>query len=87
MHPFPGRGAAFTALVAMGQKALPRLPKPCWAALTPAMQKTYWNAGMLCGTRWLMIEVTSPAVLRDVKQLLALRVPVKSGKKTQSPQQ
>ena len=52
-----------------------------------SVQKTYLNAGMLCGTRWLMIEVTSPAVVRDVKQLLALRVPVKSGRKTQSPQQ
>ena len=82
---YPGEGY-FTALVAVGQKLAPAA-EALLGSFDASVQKTYWNAGMLCGTRWLMIEVASPAVLRDVKQLLALRVPVKSGKKTQSPQQ
>lgn len=72
---YPDEGG-FTALVAVGQKLAPQV-EALLGGFDASVQTTYWNAGMLCGTRWLMIEVTSPAVLNDVKQLLALRVAVK----------
>lgn len=72
---YPGEGS-FTALVAVGQKIAPEA-EALLGGFDPGVQKTYWSAGMLCGTRWLMLDVVSPAVLSDIKQLLALRVPVK----------
>lgn len=47
-------------------------------AFTPYLQELYQNTPFSLGGRWLMIRVTNPEVLEDVKKLIALRVKTKS---------
>lgn len=47
-------------------------------AFTPYLQELYQNTPFSLGGRWLMIQVTSPEVLEDVKKLIALRVKPKN---------
>ena len=41
---------------------------------TDYLRELYWNTKPYNGGRWLMISVTSPEILEDVKALIALRV-------------
>ena len=47
-------------------------------AFTPYLQELYQNTPFSIGGRWLMIRVTNPEILEDVKKLIALRVKPKS---------
>jgi putative component of membrane protein insertase Oxa1/YidC/SpoIIIJ protein YidD len=38
------------------------------------LRELYTRAGALNGARWLMIRVTDPRILADVKSLIRLRV-------------
>lgn len=69
LYPEPG---CFTCLVVIGRRETPMaellLPK-----LNPYVQNVYREASVLSGSRWLMLRVTDPAILSDVKELIALR--------------
>ena len=69
---YPEAGA-FTALVTVGakeaQEAELLLP-----LCSEYLRELYTRAGALNGARWLMIRVTDPRILADVKSLIRLRV-------------
>lgn len=69
---YPAQGF-FTCLVSIGKKeaAAAELLLP---TCTQALQQLYWNTRLFNGGRWLMIDVTSPAIAQDAKALIALRV-------------
>lgn len=69
---YPAAGY-FTAMVSIGAReaAEAELMLPF---LTDYLQQLYQNAQPGSYGRWLMIDVTSPEILEDVKQLIALRV-------------
>ena len=62
----------FTCMVVLGtaeatgaELALP--------SCTPYVQALYNGANPMNGARWLMVDVTQPAILEDVERLIALR--------------
>lgn len=65
-------GGTFIALVVIGprEQAGAELVLPL---CTPEVQRLYRETREGMGQRWLMIEVTAPEVLEDVKRLIALR--------------
>lgn len=69
---YPEEGG-FTCLVTMGQKEAveAQLAMPL---CTEYVQGLYAGAGAVNGARWLMIAVTSPEILADVKTLVGIRV-------------
>lgn len=71
LYPAPG---AFTCMVSIGQRETSQaellLPR-----CTPYVQALYTSSRPSRMGRWLMIGVTSAAILEDVKQLLLLRCP------------
>ena len=75
---YPDAGA-YTALVTVGTKeaAEAELLLP---TCSEYLRELFTRSGSLNGARWLMIRVTDPAVLSDVKKLVSLRVPVKEKK-------
>ncbi len=66
-------GGFFIALVVIGereaQEAELLLPSCC-----EYTQSLYHNTAAAMGQRWLMLHVTGPAVLEDVKSLIRLRL-------------
>lgn len=66
----------FSALVALGPKES-EAAEQLLPALSAYTQKLHAEALPHNGTRWLMLEVTSPEILDDLRQLLALRRPPK----------
>ncbi len=66
------RGGYFVSLVAIGpaEAADAELSMPL---LSGYLQDLYRRAASMNGTRWLMVEVTEPAVLADLQRLVELR--------------
>lgn len=62
----------FIALVTIGERERPEA-ELLLAHCTAAVRGLYEKAAPFNGSRWLMINVTEPAVLEDVKRLIALR--------------
>ncbi len=73
LYPMPGY---FIALVVIGEKERTRA-ELLLPACTEYVQNVYQTAGGINGARWLMIEVKDPSTLRDVQNLISLRVPPK----------
>ena len=73
---YPEEGA-FTALVTIGAKEAPEA-----GLLLPVFSdylcELYARTREFNGARWLMIRVTDPMILEDVKKLVRLRVPPKA---------
>lgn len=69
---YPQAGA-FTCMISIGRREAPEA-ELLLPGLTPYLQNLYQQAQPFNGGRWLMIDVTEPAVLPDVKALLHLRV-------------
>lgn len=69
VYPMPGY---FSALVALGSKEA-EAAEHLLPALSAYTQKLHAESSLLNGTRWLLLEVTSPEILDDLRQLLALR--------------
>ena len=69
---YPAQGF-FTCMVSVGRKEAleAELLLP---GCTDYVQQLYWNTKLYNGGRWLMIQTTTPEILRDVKALIALRV-------------
>lgn len=72
---YPDAGA-FTALVTVGVKEAPEA-ELLLPTCSDYIRELFARSGSLNGARWLMIRVTDPAVLTDVKKLVSLRVPQK----------
>ena len=72
---YPDEGY-FTCLVSIGSKAADKA-EPALLACTPYVRELYAQAPPYNGGRWLMIEVTDPAILQDVKTLIAVRMDTK----------
>lgn len=69
---YPGEGF-FTCLVSIGRKEAAET-EALMTTFTDYIQQLYWNTRLFNGGRWLMINVTSPEILADTKQLIALRM-------------
>ena len=72
---YPQDGS-FLALVVIGQREAGEA-ELLLPFLTEYVQQVFAQTKTGIGQKWLMIEVTSTAVLEDVKQLIALRRPTK----------
>ena len=68
---YPGHGF-FTALVVVSERQDPevQLLRQTWS---PYTQKLFDETGCYRDGRWLMVEVTSPEILEDLKTLIRLR--------------
>ena len=73
---YPDEGA-FTVLVTVGAKEAPQaeLLLPAFSAY---LRELFSRTQPFNGARWLMIRVSDPRVLEDVKQLVSLRVALKA---------
>lgn len=69
---YPAEGS-FTCLVTIGGKEAMEA-EFLLAGCTDYVRELYWNCSPMNGGRWLMIEVTSPEILSDVKSLIGTRV-------------
>ncbi len=69
---YPAQGF-FTCLVSVGSKEAMEA-ELLLPSCTSYLQELYRNTRVFNGGRWLMIEVTSEAILEDVKMLIDLRV-------------
>ena len=69
---YPDEGA-FTALVTVGAKEAPQaeLLLPTYSDY---IRELFTRVQPMNGARWLMIRISDPRVLEDVKQLVSLRV-------------
>ena len=66
------REGGFCAMVSIGPREQPeteRLLPGC----TPYVQELYRSTSDSIGSKWLMLEVTSPEILEDVRQLICIR--------------
>ena len=70
LYPLPGY---FIALVAMGKKEIPEAEQ-ILPILSNYTQNLYEKTPFSAGAKWLMIHVTNQNILRDVKELIKLRV-------------
>lgn len=68
---YPAAGF-FTCMVSVGSRETVEA-EALLLGCTDYLRSLYWNAKPFNGGRWLMIEVTSPAILEDVKRLIATR--------------
>lgn len=62
----------FTCLVSVGRREAMEA-ELLLSACTEYVRALYWKTDIFNGGRWLMICVTSPEILEDVKRLIALR--------------
>lgn len=69
---YPAQGF-FTCLVSVGSREVVEA-ELLLTACTGYLQELYKNTRPFNGGRWLMISVTSPEILEDVKTLISLRV-------------
>lgn len=69
---YPARGY-FTCMVSIGAKEAMEA-ELLLAGCTDYVRDLYWNSRPFNSGRWLMIEVRSPDILRDVKVLIGTRV-------------
>lgn len=68
---YPNRGF-FTCLVSVGSREALEA-ELLLSTCTAYVRALYWQTNLFNGGRWLMIDVTSPEILMDVQQLIALR--------------
>lgn len=79
---YPEKGH-FTCLVSIGRKEAVEA-ELILNTCTPYLQNLYENTRLFNGSRWLMIDVTSEEIRRDVEELIRIRVhPPKARKKVQ----
>lgn len=69
---YPAQGF-FTCMISVGSKEAMEA-ELLLPACTDYLQQLYWDTALFNGGRWLMIAVTSPEILEDVKILISLRV-------------
>jgi hypothetical protein len=82
LYPGPAQGS-FTCLVSIGASEATE----AWLVLamgTQAVRTQFQQGNPLNDARWMMVEVTSPEILTDVKNLIALCVQVHKGKQKES---
>ena len=72
---YPDEGQ-FTALITVGAKEAPEA-ELLLPTCSDYIRELFARSGSLNGAHWLMIRVTDPVVLADVKKLVSLRVPQK----------
>lgn len=68
---YPNKGY-FTCMVSIGRKEAEEA-EILLLSCTKYIQELYSKANLFNGGRWLMIDITSPEVLADVKELIKLR--------------
>ncbi|WRS28436.1 DUF3788 domain-containing protein [Oscillospiraceae bacterium MB08-C2-2] len=76
---YPAEGY-FTCLVSIGSKEAMEA-ELLLGNCTEYVRELYWSCKPFNGSRWLMIDVTSPEILEDVKALISLRVKGKKAAK------
>ena len=69
---YPAKGF-FTCLISIGTKEAQEA-ELLLSKCTETVQELYWKTKPFNGSRWLMIEVTSPAILENIKALIGTRV-------------
>ncbi|MPM79684.1 hypothetical protein SDC9_126723 [bioreactor metagenome] len=69
---YPGSGY-FTCLIRVGGREAPAA-ELLLGGCTEYVRALYARTRVFNGSRWMMLEVTSPEILEDVKELIALRV-------------
>ncbi len=74
---YPSHGY-FTCLVSVGSREAMEA-ELLLSVCTETVRSLYWSTAPYNGGRWLMIPVSSPEILDDVKRLIALRVHKKRG--------
>jgi hypothetical protein len=62
----------FIALVVIGEKELPAV-NSLYPFMSSYVQDLYSKTPFSCGGKWLMLQITDEAVLRDVTQLIQMR--------------
>lgn len=63
----------FTCMVSVGRKQAEET-EILLLSCTKYLQELYSNSSLFNGGRWLMIDVTSPDILDDVKELIKVRM-------------
>ncbi len=69
---YPNKGY-FTCLVSIGRKEAPEA-EFILSSFSDYLQELYKNTSVFNGSRWLMIDVTTPQICGEVKELLSIRV-------------
>lgn len=72
---YPDTGT-FTCMISIGQKEAPAM-ELALPGLTAYVREVYQNSRPSRMGRWLMIRVSGPEILEDVKTLLRIRMPVR----------
>ena len=72
---YPDTGT-FTCMISIGQKEAPAM-ELVLPGLTAYVREVYQNSRPSRMGRWLMIRVSGPEILEDVKTLLRIRMPVR----------
>ena len=72
---YPDTGT-FTWMISIGQKEAPAM-ELVLPGLTAYVREVYQNSRPSRMGRWLMIRVSGPEILEDVKTLLRIRMPVR----------
>ena len=72
---YPDTGT-FTCMISIGQKEAPAM-ELALPGLTAYVREVYQNSRHSRMGRWLMIRVSGPEILEDVKTLLRIRMPVR----------
>lgn len=79
---YPNKGY-FTCLVSIGRKEAPET-EFILGSFSDYLQEVYKNTTVFNGSRWLMIDVTTPQICGEVKELLSIRVHPPKRKQTQA---
>lgn len=66
----------FTALIVIGNKEVVET-EMMLPIFTKYIQKLYKEVPYSVGGKWLMIDVTNPDILQDIKNLIKIRVPIR----------
>lgn len=69
---YPAEGY-FTCMVSIGRKEIP-YAELLLPSCTEYIRELYERTSLFNGGRWLMINVTTPEILEDTKELIALRM-------------
>ena len=72
---YPDTGT-FTCMISIGQKEAPAM-ELALPGLTAYVREVYQNSRPSRMGRWLMIRVSGPEILEDIKTLLRIRMPVR----------
>lgn len=72
---YPDTGT-FTCMISMGQKEAPAM-ELALPGLTAHVREVYQSSRSSRMGRWLMIRVSGPEILEDVKTLLRIRMPIR----------